>query len=158
MTTDTNTAEGQAKAQLDSIKAMLERLEHARECTGVGFCRLQATPDFMPWDEYHDEDAANQALDEDPLSVLVRSGWYDTVESHHRFDRGDVALPEEYEILLCTGGPAVRIRGDLNQNCEPETARLEYQDWGTPWTEYHTDTSNTHCHLLAYAQHFYFGE
>jgi len=32
------------------------------------------------------------------------------------------------EILLCTGGPVVRIVGDLSQHHEPDSARLEYQD------------------------------
>ena len=43
--------------------------------------------------------------------------------------------PEEFEILLCTGGPACRIVGDLDESCQPSSARIEHQDWGTPWTE-----------------------
>jgi hypothetical protein len=30
-----------------------------------------------------------------------------------------------------TGGPAVRITGDLADYGEPETASIEYQDWFT---------------------------
>lgn len=62
--------------------------------------------------------------------------------------------PFGYELLLATGGPAVRIVGDLDDNCEPETARLEVQDWGEPWTEVARDTEA----LMAYVRCFYFGE
>ena len=107
MATDTNTAEGQAKAQLESIRAMVERLEHARECDDVGEgCPLSniefgcKSPDFydLSMEEYHDEDAASQALDEDPLSVLVRSDWYTPYAD---------AKAREYEILLC---PMLAVR------------------------------------------------
>jgi hypothetical protein len=43
------------------------------------------------------------------------------------------AKPSEFMILLCTGGPAVRIRGELDRYSEPEKPRIEYQDWFTPW-------------------------
>lgn len=46
---------------------------------------------------------AEQMIHEDPLSVLVRDGWR---EPGGHTDEG----PEEYEILLSTGGPATRIR------------------------------------------------
>jgi len=45
-------------------------------------------------------------------------------------------LPEFF-ILLCTGGPAVRIMGEIDDGLQPSRAWIEYQDWGTPWTEYH---------------------
>ena len=118
-----------AKAQLESIKEMLAALEKANE------------------DEDADAlDAATEALDEDPLSVEVRSGWTTP---------GAELKPGEYCILLCTGGPAYRIIGDLDRD-EPTRARLQYQDWGTPWTEL-ICTSADYDALLAYAQHFYFG-
>ncbi|MDR6858912.1 hypothetical protein J2W96_005244 [Variovorax guangxiensis] len=44
---------------------------------------------------------------------------------------------EEFEILLCTGGPTVRIVGDLDHHGEPDRARIEYQDWFEPWREAH---------------------
>src|SRR5690606_36741655 len=59
----------------------------------------------------------------------VRSGWTQP---------GAEMEAEEYRILLCTGGPAVQIVGDLNRYNEPESARLQYQDWFTPWTDYPT--------------------
>ena len=74
------------------------------------------------------ETAATAATEiyESPLSLLVRSGWT-AIDGE--------MTPEEYEILLSTGGPALRIIGTL-RNQSPDTARLEWQDWGTPWTEY----------------------
>lgn len=63
----------------------------------------------------------------------------------------------QYFILLCTGGPAVRIVGNLDDHNEPETARLEYQDWGTPWTAYPCRSDDEDA-LLEYARYYYFGE
>ena len=94
-----------------------------------------------------ERDEARQAIEEDALSVEVRSAW-------HEID-GD-SDPGEYCILLCTGGPAVRIIGRLDQYSEPESARLQYQDWYTPWQELIL-SSTDYATLLTYAQCFYFG-
>src|SRR5580692_4457998 len=67
-------------------------------------------------------------VQEDPLSVEVRTGWY-TPGS-----RSGATKPAESCILLGTGGPASRIVGTLDENGEPESTRFEYQDWGKPWT------------------------
>ncbi len=127
--TEKSRARDQAKAQLEGIIRMVKRLEHAQECQGG-------------------EDA-RRAIEEDPLSVQVRSGWYSP---------GEKAEAEEYEILLCTGGPACRIIGDLGAYNQPETAQLEYQDWFTPWERYHIADDEQEKALLTYAQQFYFGE
>ena len=92
------------------------------------------------------QEEARERIEEDALCVEVRSAWTP-------LDRK--LEPHEYSILLCTGGPAVRIFGTLDLHNEPLTARLEFQDWGTPWTEYY-DTDEEM--LLAYARCFYFGE
>jgi len=63
-----------------------------------------------------------------PLSVLVRNGWHVPGES------GDTE-PEEYEILLSTGGPAVRLHGYFGANDNIRSIDLEVQEWFTPWTE-----------------------
>lgn len=73
-----------------------------------------------------DSDEALELLEENPLSVRYRSDW----ES----DPADL-VPTEFEILLCTGGPAVRIHGEIGSYGTPSRAWVEYQDWGTPWTE-----------------------
>lgn len=137
-----------AKAWFQNIKDMLE---------DYNMRTLQVT-----------KDEAEQAILESPLSVLVRSGWY-TPGDTHKVRPSDgfplCCLPAEYEILLSTGGPALRIIGDLSEHGEPTSATLQWQDWGTPWTDVrpYSDlgvANRNHCEgmLLSYASHFYFGE
>ncbi len=174
---DTDTAETQAKIQLASIAAMVQRLEHTRECSGKNyhcdltirqiksrFDALSGTDSSDIFNEYHDEDAASQALDKSPLSVLVRSGWVEPLTAcEQRYCESPTAKPIEYEILLYypTGGPTVRIRGTLGNDGKPETARLEYKDSGTPWTLYSYNDADDVIKmgeaLLAYARLFYYG-
>jgi hypothetical protein len=125
MSKDTQRALEQAKAQLDSIIEMVEAL-HKSET-----------------DEEREE--ALQTIQDDPLSVDVRSGWVSS---------GCDMEPEEYSILLCTGGPAVRITGSLDL-FEPDTAKIEYQDWFTPWVDMPV-TGKEEWALLEYARQFYF--
>lgn len=66
-----------------------------------------------------------------------------------------VAYIPTYEILISWGGPACRITGRLNEHDEPETASLEYQDCGTPWTTCYLTTADENA-LLRYARQFYF--
>lgn len=149
-----------AKDALENIKAMVKRLKHAQECQGDEDCELSdaaildglqivgntATADERA--EYHDVDAALNAITDDPLSVEVRTDWHAP---------GEDAKPTEYRILLATGGPAVQIIGTLNQWGEPETAKLQFQDWFTPWEDLET-TSEEEEALITYARQFYFGE
>ncbi len=100
--------------------------------------------------EVSDTEEAEQAIHEDALSIECRSGWYQAGSL-------DTAAPEEYRIILCTGGPHVEIRGALNQYNEPDTAELFYQDWFTGLAEYKT-TSEEQDDLVTYAGRFYFGE
>ena len=93
-----------------------------------------------------DEDTARERMQDDPLSVLVRSGWSTP---------GGTADAEEFELLLTTGGPAVRIRGSLNEHKEPASAVLQAQDWFTPWTDFEAADEDV---LLKYAACFYYGE
>ena len=127
-------SERQAAAQFDSIKDMVEALKDAEKA-----------------DNDKAREDAEQTIHEDPLSVEVRSLWYDPCAKD-----ADKA-PGEFTILLCTGGPAVRIIGDLDQYGQPERARIEHQDWGTPWTEYRINAEDEEV-LLTYCQQFYFGE
>lgn len=95
--------------------------------------------------ECKDADDARQRIEEDALSVRI---FGERTNGEWEADK--------FEILLTTGGPAVRIMGELDGNCEPSHAYLETQDWGTPWTEYYeTGIRDT---LLAYCRCFYFGE
>jgi hypothetical protein len=95
------------------------------------------------------EDDARERIQEDALEVQVRSAWY-TPSSNQN------VTPDEFYILLCTGGPAVRIMGELDDNMQPSRAWIEYQDWGTPWTQLFGEIEQST--LLEYCQQFYFGE
>ena len=98
--------------------------------------------------EFSDRDEVEQRIQESPLEVTIRSGWYTP---------GDEPEQEEFRILLTFGGPALQIRGELNEYNEPSRAWLEYQDWGTPWTEYHGEGCSKDA-LLSFSRCFYFGE
>lgn len=95
-----------------------------------------------------DADAVREHIQESILGMEVRSGWTNV---------GDALNAEEFTILLSTGGPALRIRGELDQYKQPHRAWLEYQDWGTPWIEYHGEGCSQET-LLTFCQQFYFGE
>jgi hypothetical protein len=85
---------------------------------------------------YEDQDAVEQAIRDDPLSVEVRSGWHSP---------GEEAEDDEFQILLCTGGPAVRIVGELGRHNCAERAWIEYQDWFTSWEKWNTANSDVLC-------------
>ena len=81
------------------------------------------------------------------LSGEVRFSWHVPGEMPD--------YPDEFQILLTTGGPALRIRGDLDRHGEPRRAWLECQDWFTPWREVRCCDSEV---LLWFAGLFYYGE
>lgn len=103
---------------------------------------LQALKDEAGDNESEEE--AREAIQNDPLEVQVRSDWTSP---------GEELTPVEFMILLSTGGPAVRIVGELSEHGEPDRAWLEYQDWGTPWTRYYPAESDV---LVEYASNFCF--
>ena len=81
-----------------------------------------------------------------PLSVSVRSGWQTPGVNDQS--------PEEYELLLGTGGPAVRVYGRLDQHGRPRSAELQGQDWFTPWKRTTVDQDEEV--LLQFAGYFYY--
>lgn len=121
-------AKSQAGSQYESIRDMLDVYDKA--------------------ETEQERDEAESRMMENALSVEVRSMWHTP---------GGDNTAAEYTILLFTGGPAVRIIGELNRYAQADTARIEYQDWGTPWTELYLTQEETQT-LLAYAQRFYFEE
>jgi hypothetical protein len=131
---DTNAARAEARVAL--AEWIQENGEELAELMAA------ASIDGTPCESRED---AEQRIQEDPLSLEVRSGWTTPNEP---------LVPEEFDILLATGGPAVRIVGELNQG-QPDRAWLEVQDWFTPWTQYFGASQDV---LLTYAQQFYFGE
>ena len=126
-------AKNNAASWAEEIERMMDALEAAEES---GDAQAQ--------------DDAEREIMEAPLSVMVRDGWRSIG------DPASDTTPEEYEILLTTGGPALRITGDVNDYGAPETARLEWQDWGTPWTEADWISDDQKADLLNFARRFVF--
>lgn len=79
--------------------------------------------------KYDSADALRERIEEMPLSIQVRDGW--------RSPDAESDGAEEFEILLSTGGPALRIFGDIGDSFHT----LQWQDWGTPWTDYRDTTA-----------------
>lgn len=125
----------------NSIKELVSRLEDARE----------------------NDDGTIEVVEEDvhaqALSVEVRSFWYTPGDDQQH-------KPGEYRILLTWGGPALQLVGELTEHGEPETAKLQHQDWGTGWTDsfpYITDREPVEWEayketLLTFARCFWFNE
>lgn len=175
--TEDNDAKDQAKVQYESICRMLGaldvdygRLEELRDekevlLTTIKYARTddelkEAEDDWQAWETEYDlelaelneaaddcesRDDAEERIQQDPLSVQVRSGWEDP---------GTELTAYEFEILLCWGGPAVRIRGELDEHKQPDRAWMEFQGWGSPWCQYFDAEQAT---LLAYASQFSYG-
>lgn len=103
------------------------------------------------WDGDNVDDTAEQLEErarELPLSVLVRTDWMGP----------DARRPEwaEFELLLSTGGPALRLVGQLYAYQPDGWPRLEVQDWGTPWTLYGGPVDRDA--LVWFAGLFWYGE
>lgn len=92
----------------------------------------------------YSENQARERIIENALSVEVRTSWHTL---------GDDAKPDEFRIVLCTGGPHVEIVGDIDGNGEAARPRVRYQDWGTSGELIDFD----HDAVLQYCQQFYFG-
>ena len=170
----------QAQAQTESIVAMVaalecdyERLQELRDQREdlsndvedadeqAEFLLKEACAALAKWDAENgeelaeleaaagdcaDEEEARETIQENALSVEVRSGW-DVVG-------GDMSA-SEFRIVLCTGGPHVEIRGELDNYGQPSRAWMQYQDWGTPMTQVFGVEQST---LLTYCSQFYYGE
>ena len=85
------------------------------------------------------------------LSVEFRSGWYCSL-----YDRVRIGEPAEFKILLTWGGPALRVIGELD-NYGPVNPKLQYQDWGTFWTDLEI-TEDQQESLNWFCNCFYFGD
>lgn len=130
--TMTNTARDQAITQMQYVEDLLgalrmdwEFLEDLQDhCEEEDLETLQELTEQAAGCESQDE--ALERLEENPLSIQFRSDWESNPSD---------LTPSEFEILLCTGGPAVRVRGELDHNGYPSRAWVEYNYWGAPWKE-----------------------
>lgn len=134
----------------------LEELQDAKEAHDVD------DSDGMSWEQCCPDDAeelaeleeaagdceseedARQRIEEDALSLRI---FGEKISGKWEADK--------FELLLTTGGPAVRIMGELDHRGEPDRAWLEVQDWFKPWTQYFPADPDT---LLAYCRCFYFAD
>ena len=85
-----------------------------------------ALDDVLEWHAMPDGDEKDDRAAETPLSILFRSAW--SAGCEFAADGG------EAEILLGTGGPAVRIMATIDGQRGLVKPRIEVQNWGTPWT------------------------
>lgn len=128
-------------ARIDELNEAAETLCHLQQTTGAGADYGQTIAGTHYWmtcdgsmlqdpDEHQElaelidaagectsTDDAERAIDEDPLSVECRSTWQTP---------GEELMPDEYRIVLCTGGPHVELQ------CEPDGSRVRviWRDWG----------------------------
>lgn len=98
-------------------------------------------------EEFTDSDALRERIEGMPLSIEVRDGW--------RVPGAESEGPEEFAILLSTGGPALRIYGEVDS---PGGCELQWQDWGTPWTDYRDTTDEQDEAIVEFVGMFYLGE
>lgn len=100
---------------------------------------------------FTDSETVLERIHQMPLSLEVRGGWYTPGDS-------ESTKPDEFRILLTTGGPALQLVGDLDEYGQPSNPRLQWQDWGTPWTNYRDTNEEEDEALQVFVNCFYFGE
>lgn len=108
-------------------------------------CILGMVQNLRKEDDEEAVSTARSEIEEDALEVSVCS-WYSP--------GSEAGPPTQFKILLSTGGPAVRIIGELEEG-SPSSCRLQIQGWFTPWTDYTQADEEV---LLEYSACFYFGE
>ena len=99
-------------------------------------------------EDYEKQEEIKENILNSALSVEFRSGWTS--------NPNELEI-EEFKILLTWGGPALRVIGELNQYKEPENIKMQFQDWGTCWTDFEI-TENQQEALNWFCNCFYFGE
>jgi hypothetical protein len=136
--TDNNHAIGNARAWAASIHEAMTAYQalESGEAESVTY----------EGETFEDADELRQRIEEMPLSLQVRDGWRSPGE-----ERAD---PEEFEILLSTGGPALRIYGEIGA----AYPALQWQDWGTPWTDFRDTTDAQDEAISAFVGLFWFGD
>ena len=128
-------AKQQAQAQVSRIVGMIraldcdfDRLAELREEKRDGLA-FEWSEELADLEEkaggFESEEETRDAIYGTPLSVEVRSGWHSVGE--------EAGEPEEFRIVLCTGGPHVELTGDIGGS-----VRVVFRDWGESG-EYYPD-------------------
>jgi hypothetical protein len=137
-TKEANHAQENAQGHAETIEsyaeavAWLREYREAPEEASETSREARAAMHEHGWDGTNREDTAEaieEAAREQALSVEFRCSDWSSSASEMEAD--------EYRILLSTGGPALQITGGFDTHRGATSWRMEYQDWGTPWTEYH---------------------
>lgn len=141
-TTEQNHAQQNAAAHVETIAALYAIREWAdtdepaselpwearrmlRELTDRGDDLSPCGDDRSGLRERVETEAREQAL-----SVETRGPWLSLGETAEG--------PDEWRILLSTGGPALRLCGEFDRWGNASNPVLQWQDWGTPWTDHPT--------------------
>jgi hypothetical protein len=137
-TPEANHAEENAQGHAQHIEAAAEAVAWLREHPHAPDEARELSREARALMHEHEWDGDNRemvaetiedSLRESALSVEFRcSQWSNTASNLE---------PDEYRILLTYGGPALQITGAFDAHNGATTARLEWQDWWKPWTEYH---------------------
>ena len=99
-------------------------------------------------EDYEKQEEIKENILNSALSIEFRSGW---TSNPNQLEI------EEFKILLTWGGPALRVIGELDQYKQPENIKMQFQDWGTFWTDFEI-TENQQEALNWFCNCFYFGE
>ena len=95
-------------------------------------------------------EAIEEELREEPLSVQVGTDEWVAV--------GEVLEPSKFELLMSTGGPAMRVVGSINCHGEGCNAVVQWQDWFKPWTSFQATSRAQREALEWFCNLFYFGD
>jgi hypothetical protein len=144
----TERAKAQAQAQLADIEEMVTCLQQAEvEAQDIG---TEDQGDLEVWQKAKTFEEAREEILDSALSVQVRTDW-------HSVGADEACKPTHYKILLCWGGPAVQIVGTLDDSNQPDSARLQHQNWFTAWEDYPLTQAEEET-LVKYALQFHFDE
>ena len=133
-------SESQAFAQIESITDYFNLNNWTSAIENLGFRYLEKeafdtlygdrreVKEYLEYEEELSTERIDELIHQEPLEVATRSQWTSVGSEQGVWD----TEPGEFKILLCTGGPAVRIFGSCEDGY-PSDIELQHQDWFTPW-------------------------
>ena len=115
---DETSSRDQARAEIRNITEILSAIDAAEE---------NGTALYL--DEEKDAEQIIQTVrdEQDCNGIQTRSCWHSV---------GTVEPDAEFRLTLSGGGPATQITGWLADGGIASEPKLQYSDWGIPWTNY----------------------
>lgn len=93
----------------------------------------------------------DNSLDTDGARCEVGEGYDEPSDAY--YDPLDIEMVRQVKVLLCTGGPAVRLVGELNRYGGIANSWIEHQDWYEGWERLDgVDTEPLHYLLEVYSE------